>query len=382
MEKKIQNWLERAIINEQLAQILLKDIKEDRKKARKTKINITIYTIAIILIGLGVITFISANDWILELLNSSKALKIFLMSMTAFGSFFGGYKLSHVNKNLSKLGNALIILSTILIGTTYVLIGQIYHINANSSLLMLLWFISILPIAYIFRSSTVNLMCIILFVLWTVYKYLELSIDDNYIWTIYMPVICGLALYCAGNIPKVLKEYNNFSLTYKIIGATSIFITLFILICFSEESYHTTSPYYILPIFSVLALNILNYVLNKVKDILLRIETIAISVFLLLLLLILILPTVSNIAVMLCANVLIITLISFGYNYGYKFESEKIITTVNNLLTIYIAINYFRWGWSFMDKTLFFILGGTTLLAIGITLEKRKNKLIAKEVRE
>ena len=64
MEKKIEKWLSEGLIDNHTASKMLEDIKEDRAKIRKTRINITVYTIAVILIGLGVITFISANEWL------------------------------------------------------------------------------------------------------------------------------------------------------------------------------------------------------------------------------------------------------------------------------------------------------------------------------
>ena len=73
------------------------------------------------------------------------------------------------------------------------------------------------------------------------------------------------------------------------------------------------------------------------------------------------------------ANVAIITIIAFGFNYGYKFENLKIIGVTNWFLIIYLLVNYFRWGWTFMDKSLFFIFGGVSLLCLGIHLEKKRS---------
>ena len=69
----------------------------------------------------------------------------------------------------------------------------------------------------------------------------------------------------------------------------------------------------------------------------------------------------------------------FGFYYGYKFENEKIISATNKILMLYLVVRYFRWGWSFMDKTLFFLLGGFGLLTLGILLEKNKIKLYKRE---
>lgn len=380
MEKKIAKWLNEGLIDHLTAQKMLDEIKDDKAKARSVKINITIYTIAVILIGLGVITFIAANDWILKLLNSSNLLKIFLMSVITIASFWGGYKLRYEKQNFPKLGDALIVLSSLLIGGTYGLIGQIYHINANSSAIMFLWLISVLPIAYLFKSYAVNIISIVLMILGFIFFYVELALDTDLIWTIFVPISLGILLYSLGNIPIILNKYNKFSLSYKVVGAISLFITLLILTCSVEYSYHITSVYYILPIVMLIIFNMLNYMLQKSSNTLLKIETIAMIILSLALLLLLILSNINTTIVILFANIFIIAMLCFGFNYGYKFEQEKIIGTTNWMLILYLLVNYCRWGWSFMDKTLFFLFGGTCLLMLGLYLEKRKKEIVRKDV--
>ena len=379
MEKKIEKWLAEGLIDKNIALQMLSDIKADKAKSARIKTNIAIYTIAVVLIGLGVITFISANDWIIALLNSSDILKILLMSLVTILSFAGGYTLAYEKKNFVRLGNALIVLSSLLIGGTYALIGQVYHLNANSSFLMFLWMFSILPVAYFFKSYAVNIISIVLLVLGFIFFYAELAIDTALVWTIFMPIFSGITLYTIGNIPFVLKKYNEFSLAYKIVGTLPIFITLLILTCSVEHSYQINSAYYIVPIILLMLINFFNYMKEVEVNTLLKTETIAIEVMLALLLLLLVLPSVQTWFVVILANVFIIAMIVFGFNYGYKFENGKIIAITNWMLTIYLIVNYLRWGWSFMDKSLFFILGGSALLTLGLFLEKRRKEVVRKD---
>lgn len=378
MEKRIEQWMKEGLIDEKTAAQMQQDIKAEKEKLRKTKINILIYTIAVILIGTGVITFISANDWLLELLNSNNILKITLMTLITIASFFGGYILAYEKKNFPKLGNALIFLSSILIGGTYALIGQIYNINANSASLMFLWMISILPLAYLFKSKAINIVSIILAILGIIYFYENLALDKGYIWTVFIPVLSGIMFYSIGNIHFILNKYNDFSLSYKITGALPIFITLLVLTCSVEKSYHIISAYYIIPIVLLILLNLINFSIQKNKNMLLKIETFSLITFLILLLLLLTLPGVSVPFVMIMANLFIIAMIFFGFNYGYKFENIHIIGTANWMLIIYLTVNYCRWGWSFMDKSLFFLLGGICLLTLGLYLEKKRKTVIKK----
>lgn len=379
MEKKIKQWLEAGFIDEPTAAKLLSDIKQDKERSRKTKINVTIYTIAIVFLGLGVISFIAANDWILELLNSSDILKILSMLTVTLLSLWGGYKLAYENKKFPKLGNALILLSCFLIGGTYALLGQIYHINANNSGIMFIWLLSILPIAYLFKNFGANVISIVLYLFTIPMFYAELGIDKNETWTIFIPILTGLTLYSIGNLPTILNKYPKFSLSYKIIGSLPIYVTLLILACSVENSYQLTSPYYILPLVLLIGLNFANYMFQKPATKLLSIETTSIITILLTLLLIIVLPEISVCATIIFVNITLIAMIIFGFNYGYKFENGNIIAVTNWMLTIYLLLNYCRWGWSYMNKSLFFLLGGTILLSLGLFLEKKRKSIIMKE---
>ena len=378
MDKKIEKWLKEGLIDETTASKMLAEIKEDKARSRRIKINIVVYTLAVILIGLGVITFIAANDWLLNLLNSSDFLKIFLMTGVTILSLWGGYKLGYEKKNFPRLGNALIILSALLIGCTYMLIGQIYNIAANSSSLMFLWFFSILPIAYFFKSYAVNIISIVLAVFGIVFFYGELGLDRLLVWTVYIPVLCATLFYSLGNIPVVLDKYTNFSLSYKLVGVIPIFATLLILTLSVEKSYHITSVFYILPIVLLIFLNLVNYLFNKKRDTLFKIETVSLITILSMLLLLLCLPSVNIFIVNILANIIIISMMFFGFNYGYKFENAHIITVTNWITTIYLATNYFRFCWSLLDKSLFFMLGGLSLLTFGLFLEKKRNEILKK----
>lgn len=375
MEKKIAKWQAEGLIDGETASKLLADVKEDKARNRRNKINITIYTVAVVLLGLGVITFVAANDWIWELLNASDLLKIFLMLVVTCSSLWGGYQLAYEKKNFPKLGNALIFLACMLIGGTYALVGQIYHINANSATLFFLWLVSILPVAYLFRNFAVNVISIVLTFLGITFFYMDLSLDKDLIWSIFIPVLCGLVLYTAGNIPVVLEKFNRFSLAYKISGVVPIFITLLVLTCSVEHSYYITSAFYLLPLVVLIFINLVNFLCHRERTILFKLETAFLTGLAVFLLLMLVLPHVSTLLVMLLAHASLIAVITFGFNYGYKFENLSIISMTNWLLTIYLIVTYCRWGWSFMDKSLFFILGGGVLIALGLFLERKKRKV-------
>ena len=115
--KDIERWLKKGLIDEKLAEILNTDLKEEVEKKQKFTTQIVLYTIGVILLGTGVITFVAGNDWILELLQSIPVLQIIILFICAAASLLGGWKLGFETKKFPRLGGALIFLSTLLIGT-------------------------------------------------------------------------------------------------------------------------------------------------------------------------------------------------------------------------------------------------------------------------
>lgn len=378
MEKMINKWLVAGLINQETAEVLLKSVEEENAKNHRIRLNICIYTIAAILIGIGVFAFVAANDWILSLLMSLPVLQILIMLMLSISALYFGYNLAYEKNKFPRLGHSMIFLSTLLIGGTYALTGQNYHINANNSSLVFLWMLSILPIAYLFKNFAVNIVTIILYILGVIYYYMELGLDSGLTWTIFIPLLIGTTLYSVANIPVVLEKFNNFSMSYKLTGLAPIFVTLLILTCSVASSYNQTSPYYIVPLIALLVLNLIDFVINKNRTLLFKIETGYLIALLLSLLLIIVMSSVSVSGVMVLANLAIIAMIFAGYYYGYKFEYNTIAQT-NWFLIIYLTVNYCRWGWNMMDKAMFFILGGVCLLAIGMFLENRRKKVISKD---
>ena len=374
MKKRITRWLEQGIITKDIALELLKDVKQEKAKLHKLKLNITIYTISVILIGSGIISFIAGNDWILELLNKFEIAKIILLFTLTASSLWGGYMLAYEKKNFPKLGNALIVLSSLLIGATYALIGQVYNINANNAGLMFIWLISILPMAYLFKSFPINVISIVLYILGTCFYFGDTTKTIACL-SLFMPLMLGCSLYSFGNISLVLEKFNNFSLSYKLTGLFPIFITLLTLTFAEDAMFQTTETSYYVAIVLILMLNFFNYIKNKNETSLLKIETIFINSILLFLVLMIALPKFNGLLFSLLAHIAIIAIISVGYNYGYKYKNIRIISSTNWYLIIYLLINYCRWSWDYLNKTAFFMIGGLLLLSLGIYLEKSQRKL-------
>jgi len=372
--KDVQRWLKNGLIDENLAHILEDDLQKKSAKRQKIAMQIVLYTVGIIFLGTGVITFIAANDWILVFLVAFPLIQIFILFTLAVYSLWGGYKLGYSNGKFPRLGGALVFLSSILIGACYILIGQIYHWSYNATLILTLWFVSIFPLAFMFKSNSVNRLSVVLFLILFPYYYYELNIDTNEVWTIFMPFSLFAVLYTFANIPVIREKYNSFSLSYKIIALIPLFFTFLILIFSMEESYHLQDIHYMIMPFLVIVFNLINFYTAKNKDFLQLHEVIFIVVLMSFLELLLLLESINLTAASVIVYLLAAWVISECIYWGYKFEEVSLVNLGNIFLIVYLMSLYCLYGWSYLDKTVFFLLGGVGLVTLGILLEKEKNK--------
>jgi len=375
----IERWLQKGLIDENLARILADDLKAEKEKTRKITTQIVLYTIGVILLGIAVISFIAGNDWILELIEKTPVIQVIILFIASSASLWGGWELQYKKQNFPRLGGALIFLSTLLIGAAYIQMGQTYNWNTNTSSVLALWFLSIFPVAFIFHSKAVNWLSIVLFLVTFPYFYYEWHLDSGLVWTIFMPFMLFGILYTFANIPVIQKKYTNFSLSYKLTALIPLFFTFLILMFSAEESYKMTDWHYlIIPVILILT-NLWSCIKDRGNDDLKKIETGFIIILMLFTLALLLLKTVNPIAIMIAAHLFAAFIIAEGLNYGYKYENVSLINLSNLFLLVYILCIYSRYGWNYLDKTLFFLLGGIGLVTLGILLEKGKMKRLKGE---
>ena len=109
------------------------------------------------LIGLGIIAFIAAN-WS----EISTLAKLALMVVGTPVIYVAGWLLSY-RFGYSRIGTAVILLGAIAFGASIHLVAQTYHVPVNHPNLVPLWFLGVVPLAYIARSQAVLGLSIILF---------------------------------------------------------------------------------------------------------------------------------------------------------------------------------------------------------------------------
>lgn len=369
MEKHIKKWAEKGYITKEQSDLILDDYTKEKRKASRLAINITLYTIGAILTGIGVICFVAANDWILKLFYSRFA-KMAAGLIFTFFVFGLGYYFSFIKTDLKKLGDVLIFISCILTGGLWVLIGQIYNIHTSQNfLIFFIWLISALPVAFLFKKKDVNFLCTILFI--AAYSSAP-GLNDSL--QILSPVVFGLLLYNISNLPFIKKNFSEFSSLYKTFSIIPVFISMLTMFCISNPAIEDKVSSFLILSF-MLAFLALNYVFNKDKDDILKTESIIMALISIfgMILCFEFSKTPEMVITILFSNTIIILIISSLYYFGYKLQKINRVNLANLFLLFYIAVLYFKIGFNYLDRALFFFLGGVILIGLGIYLEKQKN---------
>lgn len=129
--------------------------EEEKVDTQKKTIRI-IVTIAAVLVGAGIFSFIAANWRIM-----TRPIKIFVIVIAMLVSYTTGWYFKE-KLNLLKTGGALIFLGTIIYGAGIFLVAQIFNIRANWPDGFILWMFGVLAVAFAMESFSLFYVAIVL----------------------------------------------------------------------------------------------------------------------------------------------------------------------------------------------------------------------------
>ncbi|MDR1942303.1 MAG: DUF2157 domain-containing protein [Endomicrobium sp.] len=380
MKKYIEKWLGEGLISVNQAQQMRLDIEKDSSEKSSKRIIFTFSMIGAALTGIGFILFVAANWQAIP-----SFVKVLILMSFTFSSAFGGYWLKYENKNYPKTGSSLLFLSTILIGALIFLTAQIYHINSDRSLhmLLLIWLLAVLPYAYIFFSRPVACLTSILFILWlTVFivsnNSLGISKEFPFIYC-----LTGIFIFCFGKINNFIKDFDKVSPVYIKTGLLLIFFGMFMM-TFSYFAkidrtdffdFATTWEFFpvrIVP--SFLLLSIIMFLVsffanpsrtNGVTENVLILTAIITCMF------ILKYRFIPLLAVNLIFALMLLALIFSGYEQKTMFRINLGIFW----LIIFIIVKYFDFFWKLLPRSIFFLSGGLLLVTTALFFEHKRRGL-------
>jgi len=386
-DQQIKQWLAEGLITEPQAQRMLADVSAHRKQRTSDKLVVTMSTIGAILLGIGAILFVASNWQALS--NLAKSL---LLLGATFGVSYLGYLLAYGWQTFPKVGAALLFLGSLLFGATIFLIAQMYHVQANSHTLLLIWLLGILPLVYVLHSMPIAGLASVLLFIWIgvfVLRGLEVSPGDGLALPI-LYLVSGLMLFEVGGLHYVSEALRVVARTYRIAALKVSMASLFLLsFRFFSGHYGDWQPRkdvqisepMSLGITLVAALAILlaccNLLFNPSKSSTWKLEGgLSIGVTALALLFLLFSST-TNIYVVLF-NLVLVGCIATLIAIGYQREDARLVNIGMSYFAAWVLVRYCDLFWQLLPRSIFFMVGGAVLVLGGIALERKRRQLTAR----
>lgn len=363
------------------------DVSQDNKEERSNKFIVAVSTIGSVLLGIGAILFVASN-W--SVINDF--FKILILVGSTLGTYYLGYLFKYDKQNLPKVGAALFFLGALLFGASIFLIAQMYNINANNHVLLLIWLIGVLPLVYAFNSESIAALSAMLLLTWIGF-FIFRNGDPSTFMFHSLPVIyltSGALLLSLGGLHYFKPDLQKVARVFRLAGLEVAMISLFLLTFefFSKEYKEHIHAYSAgagdmstqlaigVVLFSVLAIIglVVNLFFNPSESETNELES-YVSLGLVGFTLFFFFFPSESIIYTLIYNLIFGLLALFFIFIGYNKSDIKIVNVGIFWMSVFIFAKYFDFFWDLLDRSIFFIIGGLILVLGGIALEKKRKQL-------
>jgi uncharacterized membrane protein len=385
-KNQIAQWLREGTINQTQARKMLADTTQHKKDKSSNDLIVALSTIGAILLGIGVILFVASNWEVIP-----EFVKTTLMIASTFGAYTIGYLFRYKFQNLPRVGDALIFLGALLFGATVFLIAQIYNVNANSHILVLIWLLSILPLVYSFLSIPIAALSGLLFYLWvSLFIFRNVSVEKATADLLAFPIlflVSGVALFGIGAMHYFSDKLKQIARLHRLIGLQIALFSLFLLTFRFFSGYYggfnfrgdavLSSQFTLGLVFlaaTAVVLMAINLLFNPSKSETSLIESAVGTGLVGMAMITLFFPATTNIYVLLY-NLILIGVIFGLFFVGYRREDMVLVNVGMVYLTFLILVRYFDFFWDLLPRALFFIVGGLVLVLGGIAMERQRKQL-------
>lgn len=399
LEQEGRSWTKQGIItNDQYTRLL------ELYPVQKHAIGI-IPILGSILVGLGILSFAAAN-W----QDIPQLVRLIMICAVMAGFYVAGERF--LKKGHEKLGVALIGLGLATFGAGIVLIGQMFHLQAYGVTSFIVWGSIGLLLTFIVQSRYLFLLSLLIFTGLQWYNAVEFNTFSNVSFAI---MIIGLGYYWLKRPNALLGWCLALSFTVQSIMLTAahdwpftwFFVPVWLLYVLADWSHErkTVYPFQAIPLVAAFVFNLFIVLFWSKGD----------SVFFN--------NNISAQPLWYVLTLLTLLAVSLGGKYKYKRLSSSLdwilaipffyLSTgvdASYLLTLFLFSLYLLWrgyaeewpvkinlgtllflcstmaaygklAWDFMDKSVFFIIGGIILLALSWFLNRRKKQFM-EEVEE
>ncbi|MCU7799987.1 MAG: DUF2157 domain-containing protein [gamma proteobacterium symbiont of Lucinoma myriamae] len=431
LQEKLPHWKVQSWLDEVSAQSILNDAYSDANNSntKSHKISLILGIMGVMLLAVGVISFIAAN-W----QGMSKIMKLSLLFSSMTAAYLASiWALSE--QKYPALGEAFLLLGVLLFGNNIMLIAQIYHIDSHYPNAILLWAAGALVTAFIMKSEVVLITSVLLSLLWSGMEIFDFS-QIHWHWLVFWSVCSVLTIrqgfHLAAHIMIVsffvwlLFSFYSFSRytsvgylvqTYLLSGLlifmlaetirnrqyiryfaellscyALIFSAAFLFtLSFPELDFdayfdpgHIADELYTQVNFLIIQLVLMGlFLVASIKHFMANETNHPIKWLSVLWALVLVLCLLWNLFFyqeqqnipVIIINVLLFSLV-IGLIYSGLAEHKRFyVNLAFGLFTITLLSRYFDTFWGLMDRSLFFIVGGLLLIIGGYWLEKKRRQL-------
>ncbi len=364
--------------------------------------------LAAILIALGILTFIASN-WS----GIAPAGKLAIIFLALIGAYLAGDRLRQ--KGYARLGSALTIVGIAIYGAGFFLIGQMYHLSGNPMVAFYFWFLGAITLTWHYKEKVLfvtSLLILIvsalygesygvrsglsvcfyyLFILVGIFPFLWkfrtptlasvaisvillIAIIDVSSWDegVAIPLLFLLCLVIARLLPET-PRYEPFPLVLASVGYLATFLYSVVMVFAGAVFFVREGPGY--PFITLLIALTAVYAFLVVRR--KRPDLVAdCAPFVAIALIALIgerVETVGQSVIQLAA----LFVFSCGMILGGERTRDVLRINLGAVLFgLTCFVGYVNLAWDFMDKSLFFLLGGILLLALSIFLERKRRKWV------
>ena len=161
LKSRVDRWRQSGLITDEKSQAILDfesvGTPRFRLGIRFNRLIVVLSTLGAVLIASGIISFVAAN-W----QGMPAMAKLFLLIVGQTAAYWIGYQLQFV-RGYPRVGEAIMFTGAVWFGANVFLVAQSYHLGTDNPDLMILWFLGVLPLAYLARSTSITVMAVGIF---------------------------------------------------------------------------------------------------------------------------------------------------------------------------------------------------------------------------
>ncbi|WP_416730642.1 DUF2157 domain-containing protein [Fictibacillus sp. JL2B1089] len=399
IRKEGKKWIADNIISKDQLDLILARYPDSEDKAKVTGV---LPILASVLIGIGILSFIASNWGEISPIARLSLLIVFML-----GFYYSGER--YLKAGQRSLGTSLNLLGIITFGASIILLGQTFNLNAVDARLFVFW--SFPAIFYLFRDrhklyfflvglltvggqlysisefqSFSYLLCILFIIAVGGFVFLYPSTLKSWIFSIGLSTqvlmfitvndinllwffLFGFALFTSSLWVEKRVFKQTFNRLGTLIGFGFAYGLYFLLTNEFSSDFELPNPYLFIPV--LVALFALSVAGKRQANLYMHAWELLIFIPFFYLV-----KVTDPLIVGIVYLIIMFVYSGFKLAEGYRNESRSQINFGIVLFLLVCLMGYFNLAWSFMPKSIFFLLGGILLFILNAFLQRKKKQIL------